>query len=87
MDHPIPSLLSAAAALVFVVCLIWLAGRALRMTRGAALPLPGKRLAITDSLALGPRKRLLLIHCDGKELLLLIGGTQDVLIGWLPPKP
>ena len=87
MDHPIASLLSAAAALAFVVCLIWLAGRALRMTRAAALPLAGKRLAVTDSLALGPRKRLLLIHCDGKELLLLTGGTQDVLLGWLPPKP
>ena len=57
------------------------------MRKTAALPLAGKRLAVADSLALGPRKRLLLIHCDGKELLLLTGGTQDVLLGWLPPKP
>ncbi len=87
MDHPISSLLSAIAALLFVVCLIWLAGRALRMTRSAALPLCGKRLSMTDSLTLGPRKRLLLIRCDGKDMLLLTGGTQDILLGWLPLDP
>ncbi len=87
MDHPFSSLVSAIAALLFVVCLIWLAGRALRMTRSATLPLAGKRLSISDSLALGPRKRLLLIRCDGKDLLLLTGGTQDTLVGWLPPGP
>ena len=86
MDHPFTTALSAIAALAFVVCLIWLAGRALRIARAASHPLSGKRMAITDSLALGPRKRLLLISCDGNDLLLLTGGTQDVLLGWLPPK-
>ena len=86
MDHPLTTVLSAIAALVFVVCLIWLAGRALRMTRAASHPLAGKRMSITDSLTLGPRKRLLLISCDGNDLLLLTGGAQDVLLGWLPPK-
>ena len=84
MDSSLVSLLTALAALVFVVCLIWLAGRALRLTRLASGATTGRRLSITDSLALGPRRRLLLIRCDGKDLLLLTGGAQDVMLGWVP---
>ena len=85
-SFPGTSLLGAIAALIFVVCLIWLAGRAMRLARSAARPVAGSRLAITDSLALGPRKRLLLISCDGKDLLLITGDAQDISLGWLPPK-
>jgi flagellar protein FliO/FliZ len=84
MDSSFVSLLTAFAALLFVVCLIWLAGRALRLTRLSPAATCGKRLSITDSLAIGPRRRLLLIRCDGKDLLLLTGGAQDILLGWVP---
>jgi flagellar protein FliO/FliZ len=87
MDQPFPSLLGAVAALVFVLCLIVLAGRLVRKTRFNAVPAGGTRLAVVDSLALGPRRRLLLIRCDGNDLLLLTGGTEDVPLGWVPPKP
>lgn len=85
MDSSPASLLTAFAALVFVVGLIWLAGWALRFARSATGAPIGKRLAVTDSLALGPRRRLLLVRCDGKDLLLLTGGAQDLMLGWLPP--
>ncbi len=83
MDSSPVSLLTALAALIFVVCAICLAGRLLRFARSATSAPMGKRLAITDSLALGPRRRLLVIRCDGKDLLLLTGGTQDLMLGWL----
>jgi flagellar protein FliO/FliZ len=30
------------------------------------------------------RRRLVLVSCDGRTLLLLTGGPQDVVLGWLP---
>ena len=50
-------------------------------TTGAA-----RTLAIEQSLALDPRRRLLLIRCEGRQLLLLTGGPQDLLIGWMEPR-
>ena len=43
------------------------------------------RLEITQALTLDPRRRLLLVRCDGRHLLILTGGTQEVSLGWLEP--
>ena len=32
-----------------------------------------------------PRRRLLLVHCGERRVLLLTGGAQDVVVGWLDP--
>ncbi|WP_149535828.1 flagellar biosynthetic protein FliO [Siccirubricoccus phaeus] len=77
--------LQAAAALAAVLGLIWLAARALAARQDAAAR-PGRRLALVESLALDPRRRLLLIRCDGRDALLLTGGTEDRMLGWLPPE-
>jgi flagellar protein FliO/FliZ len=45
-----------------------------------------RTLAIEQTLALDPRRRLLLIRCDGRQLLLLTGGPEDLLIGWMEPR-
>jgi flagellar protein FliO/FliZ len=47
---------------------------------------PGRRMAVQEVLALDARRRLLLLRCDGREVLLLTGGNQDALIGWLPAR-
>lgn len=75
--------LQAAGALGAVLLLAWLAARALRASPLAAHR-PGRRLQLQESLALDARRRLLLVRCDGRELLLLTGGTEDRLLGWLP---
>ncbi|MCO6419903.1 flagellar biosynthetic protein FliO [Siccirubricoccus sp. KC 17139] len=77
--------LQAAAALAAVLGPLWLAARALGRRQGGAAR-PGRRLALLESLALDPRRRLLLIRCDGREALLLTGGTEDRMLGWLPPE-
>jgi flagellar protein FliO/FliZ len=74
-------LLRTAGALAILVVPIWLAMRALR---GGRRVRPGRRLALEEALALDPRRRLLLVRCDGRGLLLLTGGTQDAVLGWLP---
>lgn len=76
------STLWAAAALGFVLLLALALGRAARMTR-LARPRPDARLRMGESLAIDPRRRLVLVECDGRPLLLLTG-PQDQVIGWLP---
>lgn len=75
------------AALAAVIGLLLLARRALVLLPPAlaprALPLRGGALTLEQVLALDTRRRLVLVRCDQRRLLLLTGGTQDVPLGWL----
>ena len=84
--------LQALAALALVLALAWAAARALRGSRLVNLQGhqqggrgQGKRLQLAESLPLDPRRRLLLVRCDGREALLLTGDGQNVMLGWLEP--
>jgi flagellar protein FliO/FliZ len=83
-----PTLLTALAALAGVIGALVLVARG---ARAAGLGMrAGKRMAMQEVLALDGRRRLVLLRCDGRELLLLTGGAQDVVVGWLgeaPPTP
>jgi flagellar protein FliO/FliZ len=77
--------ITAALALAGVLAALVLALRGLRaagMARNG-----GRRLAVEEAIALDGRRRLVLVRCDGKPLLLLTGGAQDTVIGWLPAEP
>lgn len=79
------TLLTALAALAGVVAALALLLRGLRAAGlGRAA---GRRLAVEEAVALDARRRLVLARCDGRGLLLLVGGAQDVVVGWLPPEP
>ncbi len=75
--------LQAGVALAAVLLLAWLAARVLRATPLAARA--GRRLAVQEVLALDQRRRLILLRCDGREMLLLTGGTEDRVLLRLPP--
>jgi flagellar protein FliO/FliZ len=76
--------LTAAAALAAVIGLVLLGGRLLRAGGLGSATTPGRRLRVQESLALDARRRLVLVRCDGRDLLLLTGGAQDQVVGWLP---
>lgn len=81
------NLSSAVAALVLVLGLIWLAARGVRsagLIRGKLGTAVSRRLVLQDSLALDRTRRLHVIRCDGRELVLLTGGTADLVVRWLP---
>ena len=82
----LPTLLTALAALAAVLGLILLAARAARMSGLASrTPGPGNgSLAVHDVLALDTSRRLYLLRCRDRHVLLLTGGSQDIVIGWLP---
>ena len=77
------TIFTAFAALAAVLALIWLAGRAARFGGMARRPATGGVLAVQDVLALDARRRLHLVTCDGRRVLLLTGGSQDLVVGWL----
>lgn len=77
------SLITAFIALAAVVGLVVLAGRLARAT-GLARSKVGQRLALRDSMQIDRARSLRIVSCDGREVLLLIGGGSDVVVGWLP---
>ena len=92
MIGTVPSLLSAGAALAFVLLLVLGAGRIARLggfaphatARATARATGRKELMVQEVLALDSRRRLSLVRCGGRRVLLLTGGTQDVVVGWMP---
>lgn len=75
-------LVQALGALVLALALAWAGARLLRGSPLATRT--GKRLAVEEALALDARRRLLLLRVDGRELLVMTGGGEDHVIGWLP---
>jgi len=78
------ALLTAVIALAVVLALVWLAARGARMVGLGARAGNGRMLRAVDSLALDPRRRLHLIGCGERHVLLLTGGGADVVVGWVP---
>ncbi|MGH7161622.1 MAG: flagellar biosynthetic protein FliO [Acetobacteraceae bacterium] len=77
------TILYAVAALAAVLALIWLAARAARISGLAPGGGGARRLGVVETLALDAKRRLYLVRCDGRELLLLGGNGHDALIGWI----
>jgi flagellar protein FliO/FliZ len=80
------SIVTAIAALAAVLALIWLAGRLARVGGIAQRPATGRLLAVEDVLALDARRRLHLVKCGQRRVLLLTGGAQDIVVGWIDPE-
>lgn len=80
------TLLTAAAALAAVVALVLAAGR-LAPRLGFAIRRGNGALRLEESLALDPRRRLHLVTCGNRRVLLLTGGGADVVVGWLARPP
>jgi flagellar protein FliO/FliZ len=89
-DHGVsldPSLsFKAILALAAVVLLAFAALRALRAVTIDGTKPGGarRRLAVQEVLPLDPKRRLVLVRCDGRDLLLLTGGAAEVSLGWVP---
>ena len=74
---------TAAVALAVVLGLVWLGARVLRQGGWATHAAGARVLVLRDVLALDARRRLHVVRCDGRDVLLLTGGPQDLVVGWL----
>lgn len=81
MTIPTETWLLALALLAGIVALLLLLARGAQ--RFGLAPAAGRRLKAEEVLPLDSRRRLVIVRCDGREALLLIGGPQDVVVGWL----
>ena len=76
--------LKFAAALIFVIALMGGLSFVLRRLYGfnnqAILP-SQRRLKILETLQIDPRRKLILIQKDSDEHLLLLGPSQEILVG------
>lgn len=77
------TILTASIALAAVLALIFVAGRFARFGGLAQRPAGTRILVVQDVLHLDQRRRLYLISCERRRVLLLTGGPQDRVIGWL----
>ena len=76
-------LLTAVGALGLVIGMVWLLARMVRAAGLARQP-GARRLQLREALALDRNRSLHLVTCDGREVLVLTGGSADVVVGWLP---
>lgn len=73
------AIFALGAVIVAIVLVLWL----LKLVSGAAGNAGrgrNRRLAVMDSLALDPKRQLLIVRRDNVEHLILTGGSQDLLI-------
>jgi hypothetical protein len=83
MIEGVTTLLISAASLAGIVGVILLIGRALRHTRFGKPRSSARLLILRDTIALDARRRLHLVQHGDRAVLLLIGGTSDIVVGWL----
>jgi flagellar protein FliO/FliZ len=74
------NLLMVLPALALVLALAAGAGRLARLLRPALAGPASSGIRVLDRLALDNRRRLTLVRCRGRDVLLLTGGASDVAV-------
>lgn len=74
---------TAIVALAAVLGLIVLLARALRrfgLAPGQPVAGAARRLSVLEVLPVDARRRVVLLRCDGRDILVLTGGPQDLVL-------
>jgi flagellar protein FliO/FliZ len=77
------SVFVVTAVLAGVLALIVVATRLFQSGMWRSQPRAGRTLVLRESIALDPRRRIHLVQCGPRQVVLLTGGGHDVIIGWL----
>jgi flagellar protein FliO/FliZ len=77
------TILAVVFALIGVLALIGLLARLLQFTGWRTAPRTGRSLIVRETIALDPRRRLHLIECANRRVIVLTGGSQDLVVGWV----
>jgi flagellar protein FliO/FliZ len=77
------SLLLVGGVLIGVLALIGAAARLFQSGTWRPRPRPDRTLVLRESIALDPRRRVHLVQCGQRQVILLTGGGQDLVVGWM----
>ena len=77
------ALFALIATLALIVGAAYVARRVGMMQGGAQGP---RRLKVSESLMLDPRRRLVIVRCDEREHVLLLGPAGDVVVSEMAAK-
>lgn len=77
------TILLAVGVLIGVIALIGAAAKLFQLGGWRAQPRSGRTLILRESIALDPRRRIHLVQCGQRQVVLLTGGGQDLVIGWM----
>lgn len=72
------SLFALIATLGLILAVAYGARRLGMLQAGSQTP---KRMKVTESLMLDPRRRLVIVRCDDREHLILLGPGGDIVVG------
>jgi flagellar protein FliO/FliZ len=77
------TLLLVCGVLIGVIVLIGAAAKLFQFSGWRAQPRSGRTLILRESIALDPRRRIHLVQCGQRQVVLLTGGGQDLVVGWM----
>ena len=78
-----PTILLVVGVLIGVLALIGAAAKLFQFTSWRSQPRAGRTLVLRESIALDPRRRVHLVQCGQRQVILLTGGGQDLVVGWM----
>lgn len=78
-----PSVLLVVSVLMGVLALVGVAAKLFQLSSRRVRSHAGQTLILRESLALDPRRRIHLVQCGERQVMLLTGGPQDLVIGWV----
>jgi flagellar protein FliO/FliZ len=73
-----------AVSLIGVLALIGVLMRLIQLGGWRLPSRTGRTLILRETIALDPRRRLHLVQCADRQVILLTGGGQDLVVGWVP---
>jgi flagellar protein FliO/FliZ len=77
------SVLFTLSVLAAVVGLVVLAGRLAMRFSFRSHPAGGRLLVLRESVALDTKRRVHLLQCGDRNVVVLTGGSQDLVVGWI----
>jgi flagellar protein FliO/FliZ len=77
------TVLLVGGVLIGVIALIGVAAKLFQFTGWRPRLQAERTLILRESIALDPRRRIHLIQCGQRQVVLLTGGAQDLVIGWM----
>ena len=75
--------LTAVGSLVGILAMIGLAARLWQTKFMHRQATNNRTMVLRETVALDPRRRLHLVQCGERQVVLLVGGAQDIVVGWM----